>query len=100
MPLHDSGPPLERASPTRCERQQHVAVRAATVQAQDPCGLESRSLNKSGGVFCRPRTAQRRGGRMEMGRERPRSPPAIFAPRPANGVAHAPLSVPTMSGRM
>jgi hypothetical protein len=37
---------------------------------------------------------------MEMGRERPRSSPAIVAPRAADGVAHAPLSVPTVSGRM
>ena len=37
---------------------------------------------------------------MEMGRERPRCPPAIFAPRAANGVAHAPLSVTTVSGSM
>lgn len=36
---------------------------------------------------------------MEMGRERPRSPTAHFAPRPASGVAHAPVSVPTLSGR-
>lgn len=37
---------------------------------------------------------------MGMGRERPRSPPAIFAPGAADGVAHAPLFVPTVSGRM
>jgi hypothetical protein len=35
---------------------------------------------------------------MVMGRERPRSQTATFAPRAAGGVAHAPVSVPTLSG--